>query len=1119
MSLIASPRDRRHVTIMFADIAGSTSMIEKLDVETAHGLFAPAIKIMSNEIERFSGHVAEVLGDGLMAIFGAPHTLEDHAIRACHAALAIQEKIARHAFDIRQQHGLEFLVRVGLNSGTVVLSVTGEGDRETYNAGGSPVHLAARVESKAPAGGIAVSMHTHELIKSVFECESLGSFSLKGFSAPEVIYRVLRPRDQHGKGRPPSNLTATVPMIGRESQRRQLRQMVEGLNHGRGGFVLVNGEAGSGKTRFMSEGRTDLGTGLLWLEGQSSSYDQRVSYWPFIEILTAWLDLPRQGSEDRSWALLVERLQELFGAEADEVIPYVAALMGMTVREPYALRVKFLETDVLSRQILRAMRRLFERMAARLPVVIAIDDFHWADDSSVRLVEHLLGLCAEARILICVISRTDGSQAARVTQAARDVAGLDIAEIVLKPLPVEESVNLLERLIGTDPLTRYLRDQILYKAGGNPFFIEEVVRNLKASGILVEHVRNPGNWLVTTAEVSVPDTIHDVVMARVDRLDARLKQLLSVASVIGRHFLYSVLKSVTERVEAVDGTLSELEERQFIEEAAGRPEVSYNFRHALMQEAIYESILLEQRRTLHRRIADCLIAIVEGRTQGVASVLAFHYARADEPEKALRYLLEAADQAVKIAADAEALKCYEDALRTYGKGKAAPWEPWQKATIERRLAEIHFHRGNLEVAAAHFASALEACGDPLPAVRLGLLASFLQQLLIQFGHRLRGVTLPANQTPLAREDETHLRIYESFSWLMLYLDHERMAYAILKILNLAERWHWAEGMAKAASGFGAALDIINWHGLARRYHARALAWAEQSANPAAMGMVECLFGLHEAYVGRWDPALDRLASAHELTLRTGDLNTRVACRVYQAFLLTDRGAFAEVLALSSDMGRQGREAAFDLALRASLTMKGETMWRLGATGEARVLLQEALRQGLAAGDIVNACWAWGELGLCLCEAGDIDAAAKELVQAEMFVRKRKIQTFVIVPVLLGSAQVEVARLEMNGPQPNAGAALRRCRDAVSIGRRYHFGLPRALRIMGAFCWLEGRRSAAQRRWQESLSTALKVGAQYEIALTRIEIGRRLGLADELQGGEELLRKCRAVEPPVRSTQA
>jgi predicted ATPase len=222
-------------------------------------------------------------------------------------------------------------------------------------------------------------------------------------------------------------------MVGREAERRQLEGTIGALKSGRGGFVAVSGDAGSGKTRLVAEVRHTTGQQVLWLEGQSSSYDQRVAYWPFVEILAAWLNLSEDGGEEPSWSLLVGRLRQLFDDEADEVIPYVAVLMGMQVRDPHSLRVKFLDPELLSRQVLWAVRRLFQRLAERQPVILMFDDFHWADDSSVGLVEHLLGLCAETQILLCVASRPDDGQVNRVLRAARQIDGLDTCEIALSP--------------------------------------------------------------------------------------------------------------------------------------------------------------------------------------------------------------------------------------------------------------------------------------------------------------------------------------------------------------------------------------------------------------------------------------------------------------------------------------------------------------------------------------------------------------------------------------------------------------------------------------------------------------------------------------------------------------
>jgi tetratricopeptide (TPR) repeat protein len=344
---------------------------------------------------------------------------------------------------------------------------------------------------------------------------------------------------------------------------------------------------------------------------------------------------------------------------------------------------------------------------------------------------------------------------------------------------------------------------------------------------------------------------------------------------------------------------------------------------------------------------------------------------------------------------------------------------------------------------------------------------------------------------------------------MLFLDQEKMAYSILKMLNLSENRLWLEGMAKGASALGAALDVFGLHGIARNYHARALESGKASGNLAAQGMISNFFGLHRAHAGDWDGALHDLASAHELSVRTGDMLTGVACGVYRSMLLIDRCAFAEALSFGRDMVKQGEEAAFDMAVRSGLMVQGKTLWRLGAVNEARPLLEEALRRGIASADVVHATDAWGELGLSLCEAGNIDAAAEQLAQAESLVRRHKVRTFTIVPILLGLAQVEVVRLERKSKGCDADTAMRRCRNAVSIGRCFYFGLPRALRTMGTLYWLTGRQRRAERWWQESLEAALRVEARYEIALTRLEIGNRKNLASEWRLGEELLAQCRA----------
>lgn len=1105
MTGVKAPRDRRHVTILFVDTVGSTALIEKLEAERAHQLLTPALQIMIAEIRRASGHVSQVMGDGLMGIFGVPYTLEDHATRAALAALAIQEKMGQYGREAQDRYGVSFQVRIGLNSGTVIVAASGDGDNEIFDAIGSPVHLASRVETQTPAGGIGVSRHTYQLIAADFELQKLGSYHLKGFSEPETVYSLVRARSASPRRHGGEHASSAATLVGRKEQLALLESRFARARSGVGGLVMVTGEAGVGKTRFLTECRRGA-SDLLWLQGQSSSYDQRLGYWPFVEMLKSWMALSDSDAREHNWDRLVAALSSAMGEESGEVIPYIASMMGFEVREPYLERVRYLDTDTLGRQILRAVRRLMEQLAERQPLMVVIDDFHWSDESSADLVLHLLDLCVRTRLIVCVLSRPDEGPAQLLLEKAGAISGLEITAIDLNPLRVEESIQLLEKLIGRDSDLPDLRDQILYKAGGNPFFIEEVVHSLIASGALVTG-STPGTLSMAAQAVSIPDTIHDVIMARVDRLDARLKQILHIASVIGRNFLYGMLKSVARDDDALDEEIGQLRQRQFIEQAIGMPEIMYMFRHALTQEAVYDSLLSERRMNLHKQVADGLLEVFAGRTHSVASVLAFHYARAGLPKEALRYLLEAGEQAIKVAADSEALKYYEEALATYAKVDGATWEPWQKAIVECRLGEAHYHRGNQALANAHFENALRACSEPLPSGRMALFKGFAQQLVVQLLLRLRGDREAVAGPELALLDRVRYRSMESHTWVLMFLDMEKMGYVILRMLNTSEKLSFGEGVAKGSSAFGAMLDVLGLNRLARPYYLRALHWAEKSGNVAGRGIARTFYALHQTHVRRWPQALEDFAAADQDLTQTGDLSTWTANGVYRALLLLERGQFQEALALGLERVALGRDTAMDVAIRTGLMVCGAVLRRTGQVPAALGLLEQALARCVAVGDHLNATQVRGEMAQCLCQLGRLDAARSVLQEALHVVRERRIMTYTTIYVFLAACEHEVAARQSATASPAAARLGRYRRPTDAFTRRFAFGRVQALRLFGTCAWLQDRQDQAGKWWDESLAMARELGAAYEEALTRIERGQRTGNPLEAERGEAIRAAC------------
>jgi predicted ATPase len=368
------------------------------------------------------------------------------------------------------------------------------------------------------------------------------------------------------------------------------------------------------------------------------------SYLPFLEMLKRDVSVQDDDDAASSWKKLERRVRALFSpAEVAEVLPYLATLLSLPVRGEFEERVKYLDGLAIGRQLFRSARAYFERAAREQPLVALFEDWHWADQSSGALLEHILPLVEHTPILFCVVTRPDQSSPGLRVREAIDAHGLKdrYTEVTLVPLTAEDSERLIANLVGADTLSARARDAILRKVEGNPFFLEEVVRALIDMGVLVRTDATAG-WRATQTveQVAIPDTLHGVIMSRVDRLSDDLKQLLKVAAVIGRSFFYRVLRAVSDPEAEIEQRLLELQQFELIREKRQTPELEYIFKHALVQEATYESILAERRRRLHREVAQSIESLFAGRLDELSGVLADHYARAEDWEKAQEYLFK-----------------------------------------------------------------------------------------------------------------------------------------------------------------------------------------------------------------------------------------------------------------------------------------------------------------------------------------------------------------------------------------------------------------------------------------------------------------------------------------------
>ncbi|MBI4306864.1 MAG: AAA family ATPase [Chloroflexi bacterium] len=665
--------ERRTVTVLFCDVKGSTSAAEKLDPEEWAEIMNGGFECLIAPVYRYEGTLARLMGDAILAFFGAPIAHEDDPQRAVLAALEVLDEVQPYREKVKARWGFDFNVRAGINTGLVVVGEVGSDLRMEYTALGDAVNLAARMEQTAEPGTVQIAENTHRLVAPLFDFKELGAVEVKGRAEPVRSYRVLRPRAEPGRLRGLAGLEA--PLIGRETEYRSLKAALAELRAGRGQIVSVIGDAGVGKSRLVAEVRkevnsetvtsTERATGsserppVAWYEGRSFSYETSTPYAPFVDLLVECLRLRSRDSPAEKYARLKAEVASVMADRTLDVAPFLATMLQLPVEGEDFERVKYLAPPLLRAQVFRATCEFFGRLGRSRPVVLVFEDLHWVDSTSLELIEHLLPVTEQSTLMLLAVYRP---QRQDPSWKLHELASRDYAHrytsLMLEPLDAKDTRTLVNTLLHIEGLPDHLRDLILKKSEGNPFFVEEVIRSLIDSGSVR---RDNGVWHATReiADIAVPDTIAGVITARLDRLSESARPVVQTASVIGREFGFDILAEISETPESLETALVDLQRRGLVREKSRLPSRVFMFKHALTQETAYSTLLLSRRRDLHRKIAGSY----ERSDSGRAGEIARHYLEAREAEKALPWLVEAGDQAARSYSTREAIDYY---LKTMG---------------------------------------------------------------------------------------------------------------------------------------------------------------------------------------------------------------------------------------------------------------------------------------------------------------------------------------------------------------------------------------------------------------------------------------------------------------------
>jgi class 3 adenylate cyclase/tetratricopeptide (TPR) repeat protein len=649
-TVLESEGERKYVTAMFSDLSGYTAMSEKLDPEEVKEIMSRIFGEIAQVVTKYEGFIEKFIGDAVVAFFGVPKAHEDDPIRAIKVAREIHELVGAMSPEVAKRTGKSILMHTGINTGLVV---TGEVNAEkgTHGLAGDTINVASRLSSFAKAGEILVGHDTYRQAEGHFTFEDLEPTTFKGKTEPVLVHKVISSKERPVTIHRLSGLKAEL--IGRKAELAQLKEAVENLRKGRGRIFSICGDAGTGKSRLIEEFKSTLDLkDIQWIEGHAYAYSQNIPYFPLIDLLSRVLRIEEGEAPERVKEKVESKIERLVGKEDEAIVPYLGSLYALRYPE-----VEEVSPEFWKYRLQDAIQRVLSALAKKAPTIFFLEDLHWADPSFVELLRNTSKEIREPAILLCAYR----PPFTLFTSHQLSGMGKTYREIRLEDLSLSEAEDMLESLLKTESIPSDLKGFVQDKVEGNPFYLEELINSLIESETLVRH---NGSWKVTRsiAESDISPTIHGLISGRLDRLEKETKRILQEASVIGRAFLYEILKRITELDDRIDRGLSTLERLDFIRTRSLQPELEYMFKHPLTQEVVYNGILKKERQEIHEQIGLVMEQLFQERLPEFYETLAFHFKQGRSTHRAIDYLMRSGEKSLKRYAVEEAHQYYKEAF-------------------------------------------------------------------------------------------------------------------------------------------------------------------------------------------------------------------------------------------------------------------------------------------------------------------------------------------------------------------------------------------------------------------------------------------------------------------------
>lgn len=1097
-----SEAERRRAVVVFADLTGFTAMTEKVGADTAYPVVALCLELLDEVARVHGGTVDHYLGDCVMALFGVPRALEEAPRAALNAAIEMRRQIR----EFSRSHDLpvEIDVHIGVAMGLGITGdISGPLIRE-FAVMGDHVDRADALTHAAQAGEIRVDRAVYEATREIFEFSESERLLLPGAAELQPNWDLVSTSPHlHRSGRK-SEGRIFSELVGREDELARLGKLFESIAAGDGGIASVVAEAGVGKSRLLAELRSRHAA-PLWLEGRSISNGRNLSYHPIADLLRSWVAID-DGDDDLAARFKLDaKISAFLPTRAQELGPLLASLLGVGLTREEREKLEVVQGDALEKLVRSAVLQVLRAASEERPVVVLMEDLHWADLSSVELLESVVRLAKERPILFLNAFRPGFEDTSGRVLAFADENLADChVRVELEPLAAAAARTLVKNLFRGGDVPQKTRAAIEERAQGNPFYIEELVRNLVDAGALV--FREGGLQATDKIEsVVIPDSVHDAVLARIDRLDLGRRSVLQAASVIGQVFHREVLEGIVGNAEHFDDWIEGLEVGEFIVPADRSAGAEYAFKHPLIQDVTYDSMLELRRRELHLEVAQAVKVQLEDSQPGYCAMLAYHYSKGDDVEHAEEYLFRAGDEAARGAASNEALHFFQEASTLYTNLPRERRDPSREALLEKNLAIALLNRGRLIEAVDHFDRSAERLGKRAPRGSMAMAASFAADLASVM-----------SRIYLRRRPYGHRASTERDRELVDVMFRRAMAQStsaptrfLVDSMSLINRFSTVDPrtVPESAAIYAGVIAIFSYGGLSFGVASRFLEIASELAESGAVEervlYYRTLRFLHHLLRGDWSDANAIEAEAVDLGLRDGRfweastyVNLDGVRQLYQGHFDEARQRVAK-LAEIADLYQHDLAASAQHALTAYLHVERREF-------EPALAALEVYYDEHA--EATFNLLALGTRAKVQCLMGDLEGAKENLRRAKKVLSEAgRVAPYHASSVHSAQYLADVIELEKSielGPRVFR-ESLRRVKKsramALQTANRVAFRLPEVLRLAGREAWICGRPRVALDWWKQAHDCCLRLGARPELGRTLAEAGLalRAGLPGEL----------------------